>query len=137
MKTNFCLCALFGAGVLLSLWDARFWFPVVLIVLLALWGEYNSRPGKKNEAKSRKIFETFRENVEYFDNEWMVNKELNRYPVRQLCYLRDALKKEIFHSGGSDMLLTAGEEAAMDRYNSLCREILEKVEKRIPDKYLD
>ena len=35
------------------------------------------------------------------------------------------------------MLLTAGEEAAMDRYNSLCREILEKVEKRIPDKYLD
>ena len=102
-----------------------------------LWGEYNSRPGKKNEAKSRKIFETFRENVEYFDNEWMVNKELNRYPVRHLCYLRDALKKEIFHSGGSDMLLTAGEEAAMDRYNSLCREILEKVEKRIPDKYLD
>ena len=111
MKTNFWLGALFGAGVLLSLWDARFWFPVVLIVLLALWGEYNSRPGKKNEAKSRKIFETFRENVEYFDNEWMVNKELNRYPVRQLCYLRDALKKEIFHSGGSDMLLTAGEEA--------------------------
>jgi hypothetical protein len=36
MKTNFWLGALFGAGVLLSLWDARFWFPVVLIVLLAL-----------------------------------------------------------------------------------------------------
>ena len=43
MKTNFWLGALFGAGVLLSLWDARFWFPVVLIVLLALWGEYNKK----------------------------------------------------------------------------------------------
>ena len=29
MKTNFWLGALFGAGVLLSLWDASFWFPVV------------------------------------------------------------------------------------------------------------
>ena len=59
MKTNFWLGALFGAGVLLSLWDARFWFPVVLIVLLALWENIIPAPARKMRPKAGRYSKSF------------------------------------------------------------------------------
>lgn len=132
----FFLGALFGAGVLLSFWDYRFLIPVVLIFLIVIWVEVNARPGKKNNQRAREILKEFKDDVwDDFENIPRVTYVLSRYPVRYLCYLRDGIKLEIFHSSGSDMIMSGKEEEMMNNHRQRYEELLEKVEKYIPEKY--
>ena len=137
-KTSFFLGTLFGVSILLSFWDLRFIFIIVLVIVMIGIAEYHGRPGKKNSAKARKILSEFEEGINNdFDNDYLIDKLLCRYPVRYLCYLRDGIKWQIFHHSGSDMLMTGSEERAMDRIRERYEDLLVKVEKQIPEKYLD
>lgn len=137
-KTSFFLGALFGIGILLSFWDNRFIAVLVLILIMVCVAEYNGRPDKKNSMKALRILADFEESVHHdFEDEYLVSHLLDRYPVRRLCYLREGVKWQIFHHRGSDFPMSLREEQMMDEARRSYEELLCKVEKRIPDKYLD
>lgn len=135
MKTNFYIGGFFVICVVMMFWDVRFIFPIILIVILGLIGEYNARPGKKSVKKSRQVLDDFLDNVEDIENPYMVRKELERYTVRKLCYLYDGLNREIYHMQGSDFLTSLREEELQDQMRRKYENLRDMVYDRIPTKY--
>ncbi len=135
MKTNCYIAVFFVICVLMMFWDVRFIFPIILIVILGLIGEYNARPGKKSVKKSRQVLDDFLNSVEDLNNPYMVRKELEKYTVRKLCYLYDGLKREIYHMQGSDFLMSLREEELQDQMRREYEKVRDMVYERIPTKY--
>lgn len=136
MKTkNLYVAVFFVICILMMFWDVRFVFPIILIVILGLIGEYNARPGKKSVKKSRQVLDDFLDNVEDLNNPYMVRKELERYTVRKLCYLYDGLNREIYHMQGSDFLTSLSEEELQDQMRQKYEKVRDMVYDRIPTKY--
>lgn len=136
MKTkNLYVAVFFVICILMMFWDLRFGFPVFLIFIFWLIGEYNARPGKKSVKKSRQVLDDFLDNVEDLNNPYMVRKELERYTVRKLCYLYDGLNREIYHMQGSDFLTSLSEEELQDQMRQKYEKVRDMVYDRIPTKY--
>lgn len=135
MKTNCGIAVFFIVCVLMMFWDIRFGFPVFLIFIFGLIGEYNAHPGKKSDKKSQQVLKDFLDNVEDLNNPHMVRKELEHYTVRKLCYLYDGLNKEIYHMQGSDFLMSQHEEELQDQMRRKYEKVRDMVQERIPQKY--
>lgn len=87
--------------------------------------------------KARKILAAFEKEVNGdFNNELRINRYLNRYSVRHLCYLRDGIKWQIVQHNGSDFLMSLREERIMDQVRRDYEKLLNIIETRIPKKYL-
>lgn len=135
MKKNVLMAAFLICCLGMMFWDVRFIFPIVLIVILALIGEYNARPGKKSVKKSQEVLKDFLDSVEDLNNPYMVRKELRSYTVRKLCYLYDGLDKEIYHMQGSDFVTSLKEEELQGQMRREYEKVRDMVQERIPQKY--
>ena len=121
-----------------SYWNLRFSTVPVLILLMFAVTEFYARPGKKNMNKARKFLAAFEKDVDYgFNDKFKVNKRLDKYSVRHLCYLRDGIKWQIVQHNGSDLSMSLREEQVMDEIRRDYEGLLVEVEKRIPKKYLN
>ena len=57
---------------------------------------YNNRPGKESKLKSDKVLKDFLDNIGDVTKLNFVERELNKYSIRQLGYLYDGLDREIY-----------------------------------------
>ena len=135
MKTSFIAATFTVVLLLLSLLEWIFIIPTV--IFLILWGieVYYDHPGKKSKIKSDKVLKNFLDNVGDVTKLNFVERELNRYSIRKLCYLYDGLDREIYNLQGSDFLMSLREEELQDQMRREYEQVRDLVRERIPEEY--
>lgn len=135
MKTSFVAGIFTVALLLLSLWEEILLIPTIIFFVFWVIELYNNRPGKASRHKSEQVLKDFLDNIGDVSKLNFVERELNKYSIRQLCYLYDGLDREIYNLQGSDFLMSLREEELQDQMRREYEQVRDLVRERIPQKY--